>query len=66
MDFVLARGLFVALDGVGDAPVAYDDAAHGAGWLEAARARGLPLLVANPDEGLERHVVCLLVLACWR
>ena len=41
--------LTACLDGVGDAPVAYDDAAHGGGWLEAARARDLPLLVANPD-----------------
>jgi ribonucleotide monophosphatase NagD (HAD superfamily) len=49
-DFILARGLFTIRTGRGDAgAVLYDDDVHAEPLLRAALARGLPMLVANPD-----------------
>lgn len=49
-DFILARGLFEVRTGRGDAgAVRYDAGAHGPPLLREALARGLPMLVANPD-----------------
>jgi len=49
-DFVLARGLFEVRTRSGETGVeAYDAATHAGPLLDAAAARGLPMIVANPD-----------------
>mgnify|MGYP003684330755 CR=1 FL=1 len=48
--FILARGLFEVRTGRGpDGAVPFDARAHGDELLVAAHARGLPMIVANPD-----------------
>lgn len=49
-DFVLARGLFEVRTRAGEEGAeAYDATTHAGPLLDAALARGLPMIVANPD-----------------